>query len=136
MSERFTREQKLVLIIGASLIALGIGFLILQLIGVEAAGSWVPLVAGIISLVLAVVTRLPGFSILGCLLSSGGAGLLWYVYAGENAAGGTSEAVFLLFVSAGFCCVPLLTKILEGKALRWPLFPGVAGVIVGVILIL
>ena len=136
MSERFTREQKLVLLIGASLIVLGVGFLILQLVGVEEAGSWVPLVAGLISIALAVATRLPGFSILGCLLTFGGAGLLWYVYSGEDGAAGTGEAVFLLFISGGFCVVPILTKVLEGKALRWPLLPGAAGVIVGLILVL
>ena len=132
----FSREQKLVIAIGASLIALGLIFLVLQLVGIEAAGTWVPIVAGVICLALAVATRLPGFSILGCLLTFGGGGLLWWVYAGEKTAEGTAEPVFLLFVSAGFCVVPILTKVLDGKPLLWPLLPGAAGMIVGVILIL
>ena len=132
----FSREQKLVVVIGASLIALGLIFLVLQLVGIEAAGTWVPIVAGAICLALAVATRLPGFSILGCLLTFGGGGLIWWVHAGEKAAEGVAEPVFLLFVSIGLCIVPILTKILDGRPLLWPLFPGIAGVIVGIILLL
>jgi hypothetical protein len=130
-----SREQKIVIAIGASLIALGLIFLVLQLVGIEAAGTWVPIVAGVISLVLAVATRLPGFSILGCLLTFGGAGLLWWVYGGDKATDGIAEPVFLLFVSAGLCVVPILTRILDGKPMLWPLLPGGAGVAVGIILL-
>lgn len=131
----FNREQKIVIAIGASLITLGLLFLVLQLAGVEAAGTWVPVVAGVICLGLAVATRLPGFSILGCLLTSGGGGLLWWTYAGEKMAEGKPEPVFLLFVSAGLCIVPILTRVLDGKPLIWPLIPGVAGAVVGIILL-
>lgn len=131
-----SREQKLVISIGVSLIALGLIFLVLQLAGIDSAGRWVPVAAGVICLALAVATRLPGFSIIGCLLTFGGGGLLWWTYTGEKPPEGIGEPVFLLFVSAGFCAIPILTKILDGKPLLWPLIPGAAGLLVGVIFLL
>ena len=131
-----SREQKIVLGIGAALILLGMGFLVLQIVGVESIGSWVPLISGLIVLAIAMATRLPGFSILGCLLSAAGAGLLWYVYAGDAAAEGVAEPVFLLFISGGLFLIPVLTRFLDGKPLLWPLIPGVAGLATGVALLL
>ncbi len=131
----FSREQRIVLGIGFVLIALGIGFLTTQLVGSDSIGSWVPFVSGLIVLGIAIVTRLPGFSILGCLLTSAGGGLLWYVYAGKSTADGVAEPVFLLFISGGLFLIPILTRILEGKPLLWPLLPGAAGLIAGIVLL-
>lgn len=131
----FSREQKIVLAIGGTLILIGIGFLVLQLSGFKSIGSWVPLVSGLIVIVLAIMTRLPGFSILGSILTTGGGGLLWYVRFGETAADGVAEPVFLLFISGGLFLIPVLTRILDGKPLLWPLLPGVAGLVVGVVML-
>ncbi len=132
----FNREQKIVILIGVSLILVGIGFLLMQLAGVKAAGAWVPLLAGAITLILAVFTRIPGFTILGCLLSFGGAGLLLYVHMSESGAQNSAEAVFLLCISAGLCSIPLLTRIIDKRVLFWPLFPGAIGLIAGLILLI
>ena len=131
----FSREQKIVLAIGAALIVVGIAFLALQIAGLESIGSWVPLISGIIVLAIAILTRLPGFSILGCLLTGGGAGLLWYLYRGDVAGPGVAEPVFLLFVSGGLFCIPLLTRFLDSKTLLWPILPGAAGLITGILLL-
>ena len=133
--QKFSREQKIVLTVGVSLIALGAGFLTLQIIGIKAVGTWVPLLAGAIALALAVITRLPGFTFLGCLLIFGGGGLLFFVNAEKIGAANVSEAIFLLFFSVGFCFSSLLTRFIDKKVLLWPLFPGVAGLIVGILLL-
>jgi hypothetical protein len=130
------REQKIVLLIGASLVILGIGFLLLQMLGVRAAGRWVPLIAGAITLALAAITRLPGFTIVGSLLTFGGGGLLLYFAIGEQGREGVAEAVFLLFVSAGLCNVPVLTRLIDKKTLLWPLFPGIIGLVIGIVLLI
>ncbi|MBN1686882.1 MAG: hypothetical protein JW852_09525 [Spirochaetales bacterium] len=130
------REQKIVLVIGASLIILGAGFLLLEMFGVKSASGWVPLIAGVIALALAAVTRLPGFTIIGALLTFGGGGLLLYLAMAEHPRDGLAEAVFLLFVSAGFCSVPVLTRLLDKKTLLWPLIPGVAGLLAGIVLLI
>ena len=131
-----SREQGIVLGIGAILVLFGAGFLVLQLAGIESIGSWVPLISGLIVLGIAIATRLPGFSILGCLLASAGGGLLWYEYAGVGATEGTAEPVFLLFISGGLFLIPVITRLLDGKPLLWPLFPGVAGLVAGIALLL
>jgi len=130
------REQKVVLLIGGSLIILGVVFLVLQIAGVGKVAVWAPLLVGVIALILAILTRLPGFTFLGCLLLFGGAGLLCYVHTGDRFAAQVSQAVFLLFFSAGLCIVPVFTRIIDKKILLWPLFPGFAGLIGGVVLLL
>ncbi len=130
------REQRIMLAIGAAMIAIGICFLVLQLVGVRAIGSWVPVISGVIVLALAVITRLPGFPILGCLLTAGGGGLLWYEYLGDEASDGAAEPVFLLFISGGLLLVPVLTRFLDGEPLLWPLIPGIAGLVTGIVLLI
>lgn len=132
----FNRQQKIILIIGASLIILGAGFLLLQIAGVNAAGTWVPLIAGAIALTLAVITRLPGFTILGSLLIFGGGGLLVYLATSESATEELAGALFLLFVSAGFLSAPVLTYFIDRRRLLWPLLPGAVGVLVGILLLM
>ena len=132
----FSREQRVVLGIGAALVMLGLGFLVLQLAGVDSIGTWVPLISGLIVLAIAIATRLPGFSILGCLLLSAGGGLIWYEYTEVEASEGGAEPVLLLFISGGLFLIPVLTRILDGKPLLWPLLPGVAGLVAGIALLL
>lgn len=132
----FNRQQKIILTIGASLIILGAGFLLLQIAGVNAAGRWAPLIAGAIALTLAVITRLPGFTILGSLLIFGGGGLLVYLVISESGTEELAGAIFLLFVSAGFLSAPVLSCFIDRRKLLWPLLPGAAGLLAGVLLLI
>ena len=134
--QKLSREQKIVITIGVSLIALGAAFLFLQLLGLRSFGIWVPIIAGAIALALAVLTRLPGFTFLGCLLTLGGGGLLFYLGVGDRVPSNVSQAIFLLFISTGLCVTPLLTRLIDKKILRWPLLPGVAGFICGIVMLL
>lgn len=130
------REQKIVLAIGASLVVLGVFFLVLQLLGIDAVGRWVPLLAGVIALVLALLTRVPGFTFLGSLLLFGGGGLLFYLYLGQNGSAKAAQAVLLLFVSMGLCISPVLTRFIDRKILLWPLLPGIAGLVGGIVMLI
>lgn len=132
----FNREQKIILAIGASLVVLGVLFLVLELLGIEAVGRWVPLLAGAIALALALLTRVPGFTFLGSLLLFGGGGLLLYLYLGQNGPAEAAQAVFLLFVSTGLCVSPVLTRFIDRKILLWPLLPGIAGLVGGIIMLI
>ncbi len=84
-------------------------------------------------MVLAFITRFTSFFLPACLLITGGAGLAWYTLAGAAEQG---EAVFLLCISAGFLAASGLTRLFSEKTLLWPLLPGAAGVVVGVVMLI
>ena len=137
---KFDRGQRMVLGLGAAMIGAGALFFILQIVGEKHIGTWVPLLVGIICMILALITRFPSFILMACLLITGGAGLAWYTVSGASADGAAigdgAEVIFLLMISAGFLAASGLSRFLSEKTLIWPLFPGVAGVIVGVMLLI
>ena len=133
---RFNRGQWTVIGIGFLLIVLGVGFIFLQVAGSSGVGVWVPVIAGVIILALAVASRLQSFFLIGCLLSAGGGGVLWYSYATPSNAQNLAGSVFLIFLSVGFLASTLLTRWLCEKAILWPLIPGAAGLVTGVVLLL
>ena len=129
-------RRRIILITGGLLILIGLAFLAAQLFSKGGLMSWVPLAAGVILLVVTLFTRIPGMSALSCLLIGGGAGLLWYQTADPLSAAASSGAVFFLCFSGGFLLIPAVTRALDGKAVKWPLIPGIIGIFAGIALLL
>lgn len=129
-------RQRTILITGGLLILIGLAFLAAQLFSQGGLLSWVPLAAGLILFVVTLFARIPGISALACLLVGGGAGLLWYQGASPQSTLGSSGAVFFLCLSGGFLLIPVATRALDGKALKWPLIPGIIGVLAGIALLI
>ena len=129
-------RQRILLITGGFLILIGLAFLAAQLFSKGGLLSWVPMAAGVILFIVTLFVRIPGISALACLLIGGGAGLLWYQAADPQSSLGGSGAVFFLCLSSGFLLIPVATRVLDGKALKWPLIPGIIGVLAGIALLL
>ncbi|MAG13023.1 MAG: hypothetical protein CMN78_00315 [Spirochaetales bacterium] len=129
-------RQRQTLLAGGILILIGAGFFVVQLLSRGGIVSWIPFVAGLVLIVVALLTKVPGLSVLGCVLSGGGAGLVWYTASDLEIAGTRAGAVFFLFLSGGFLLATPVTLLLDGKALKWPLVPGLVGVAVGVAFLL
>lgn len=129
-------RQRATLVAGAILIVAGLGMLGVQIFTEGGFISWVPLIAGIIAMVVAVVLGVPRLSALACVLLGGGGGLLIHQSVDSQSRIAETGAAFFLGLSVGFLLAPIVTWMLDGKALRWPVIPGIIGVLVGTALLL
>ena len=123
------RYQKSVLLTGILLVAVGLLFAGLQITGSPHLTTLIPLISGVVFLFGGMAIRIFGLLFLGCVLAGAGTGLLWatglVTSSGEN-----GPLIFLLCFSIGWLIVTPLSRLMGGRAVIWPLIPGIAGIIV------
>jgi hypothetical protein len=127
-------DRRSVLIAGLILIITGVGMVVPQLLHAESFYPWIPLLSGVMFIGAGAFASIPDFFVPGCLLASAGLGIL--LGGGADRSGNGSEyGVFLVFsLGVGFSMVSFLNRIFSKRRLLWPLVPGTALIVIGLLM--
>ncbi len=124
------KEQRDRLVLGVVLVGMGGLFLLAQFVNL---GVLVLPIQATAFLIAGIVTRGAGWFIPAGILGGLSAGII--TSGALKAAGQDDGGAFLLCFAAGWLSITVLTKLFSGKAMLWPLIPGlIMGVIGGGVL--
>lgn len=131
------REQKITLFIGAFFVAVGVLLISFIVTGGNADfATWIPLATGILFCIAGAFIHEPSLFVPAGFLLGAGLGLVLVMTAALTQSDSEKAALFLLCFSGGWLIVPVMTRLFSPRTIVWPAIPGLAGVIIGVLLYL